>query len=121
MKMNKSPKITIKWNKTPSEIAVALALDDPQTRKFAHSQLRAFCEPYVPFRTGMLALHKAEVHENFVLYNVPYAKRMYDGRGGAPNRSAHPKATKEWDRAMLAEKREDFVAAIAQYIKEHGK
>lgn len=106
---------------TPKQIIRGLKLEDPAVHKKISAVTKKYCEPYVPFRTGMLAVHKAEVHEGYVLYNVPYAKKMYENRGGRINKTFHPRATDHWDKAMIKAKRTHYVKAVAEIIKDANK
>lgn len=55
--------------------------------------------PYVPMDTGMLAssvIRASNFEEGQIIYDTPYAKRLYEGVDFKFSRDAHPQATYEW-------------------------
>lgn len=103
---------------SPQQTIKNLHLEDPKVKRRIHSVMKRYMEPYVPFRTGMLAVHKAEVHNDYVLYNVPYAKRLYETRWLRLNKSFHPLATDHWAEAMIKAKNQYFVDEVRKIIRK---
>lgn len=56
-------------------------------------------DPYVPMDTGMLAssvVRASNFEEGNIVYDTPYAKRLYEGVAFNFSRNAHPQATYGW-------------------------
>jgi hypothetical protein len=54
-------------------------------------------DPYVPFRTGVLAgSPMTNSHVGVINYATPYARRLYYGVGMNFRRAFHPQATHHW-------------------------
>lgn len=56
-----------------------LALDGP-AQTFVDSEVIRYCDPKVPFETGMLkdsALAASVIGQGTIVYDTPYARRMY--------------------------------------------
>ena len=83
---------------------------------YANSRLQAYCDPYVPFRTGNLS-QDVTVTADGVTYNRSYAKYPYNGDGMDFNIDIHPLATSKWDRAMAAAKGQQLADDIKDYIE----
>lgn len=112
----KTQNIKFEFAMPENEIIKALKVADEKTKLYMSSQVKKYCSPFVPFRQG--ALDNTSVAEkDGVLYNTPYASRMYYGVGIKFNKKPHEKATKEWDKAMMAEKGEDLLRSVGSYIK----
>ena len=120
------------------------AIDD-QTRLYAHNRLAAYCDPYVPKESGTLSQSTVATPE-YLEYTQPYAHYQYEGvvygrnipiiQGGVivgwfslPGVKKHPTgrlltyskevnplATDHWDKAMLTDRKEDFIGDIGRYI-----
>lgn len=115
---------------------------DKKTMLEIHNKFAQYCEPYVPMQTGTLA-QTHQVTPEYVRYYQPYAHYQYKGELYlAPNGSSwakkgekkypsghplvfskemHPKASKEWDKAMMAERGEEFTAAVTQILVERAR
>jgi hypothetical protein len=114
-------KITYVRKQAPKETIKKLHIEDPKVRKKIHAVMKKYMEPYVPFRTGMLAVHKAEVHTDYVLYNVPYAKKLYHAKWMRINKSFHPLATDHWAEAMIKAKNKHYLNAVAKIIRKENE
>ena len=109
-----------------------------------NTEFARLCEPYVPMQDGALAQNvlitpryvrwtQPYAHYQYVgevfgpnipikdadgnivgWFSIPGQKKQPTGRAIEYSREQHPKATKEWDKAMLAERGEEF----AEYIKQ---
>jgi hypothetical protein len=61
------------------------------------SQIIKDTDPYVPFRTGMLASSPIRSSEiGLIRYNTPYARKCYYGVHINFRKVFHPKATHHW-------------------------
>lgn len=111
-------KITYIQKQKPKETIRKLHLEDPKVKREIHAAMKKYMVPYVPFRTGMLAIHKAEVHTDYVLYNVPYANKIYNTRWMRFNKSFHPLATDHWAEAMIRAKNKYYIKEVAKIIRK---
>lgn len=90
---------------------------NPTVMKYAHARLWAFCDPYVPMDSGMLASNVTP-SEKYLVYKSPYAARMYTGDSYNFRKDKHQKATSRWNKAMMAEKGDLFAEDITNAIKQ---
>ena len=110
--------VSIKVNVDENLIAGKLTeiLKDDVTMLEIHNLLRKMCDPYVPFMYGPLS-QTAEVEPHCVRYIQPYARYQYYGVGFNHTKDYHPLATALWDKAMLAERGDEFKTAVKDIIK----
>lgn len=90
-----------------------------KVKLFANTTLYKLVDPYVPFREGNLA-HNVDITADYVLYKVPYAKRMYYGKGFKFSKDKHPLATAEWDKIAMKTQEGKLIQSIENYIKKVG-
>lgn len=99
-------------------------------RKFLASEVWRLCDPYVPMQSGMLKNNATiALDGSSLIYNQPYAHYQYYGKvmagrapkdytgadltyNGAPMRGA------QWDKRMLADRKQDLENSVATYIAE---
>lgn len=108
-----------------------------------HDLFAKMCSPYVPMQTGILADKSVRIYKDKAAWEQPYARYQYMGELYlAPNGSAwahygekkyptgiplnynhelHGKASKEWDKAMMSEQGEEFLAAVADILLKRCK
>lgn len=86
---------------------------------YANDRLHAYCSPYVPMDTGMLD-QTVDITKDYVHYKVPYAHRVYEGKGMNFSQDKHPLATSHWDDAMKVAKGQQLADDITAYIKKKG-
>lgn len=118
---------------------------DNQTMLEIHNLYAKMMEPYVPFGSD---LGNMEVTPEYVKYNTPYAHYDYIGEVYGPNipiiedgivvgwfsipdKPKHPtgrqlqfqkpKASAYWDKAMLAEKREEFCKEVERILARRAR
>lgn len=126
-----------------------LTSDDDVMRKI-HALLAKECDPYVPMDTGTLA-QSTEITKDYVRYTQPYAHYQYTGevygdnipimengmivgwfskpgvkkhptgRAINYNQSVHPKASKEWDKAMMQERGEIFTQQVKEILVQRAR
>ena len=110
--------VRVKVNVDADAIAgkVNMVVHDEATMLEIHNLLRKMCDPYVPFLEGPLS-QTAEVEPKCVRYIQPYARYQYYGVGFNHTKDYHPLATAMWDKAMMAERGEEFKAGVQAIIK----
>ena len=104
---------------------------DNGARKFLASEVKRFCDPYVPMQQGILkntAVISGDGSQ--LIYNQPYAHYQYYGEvmaGRAPKHYTGDSLTyhgamrgKEWDKRMMADKSKDLERSIELFIKRRG-
>lgn len=102
--------IKLKVEIDPAKITKAHKLDDKGAGElFIATELKRLCTPYVPWRTGVLN-NTAEVTPGQVEYVQPYAKRQYYEHKGNGLRGP------QWDRRMIAQRREELVRSVAAFL-----
>lgn len=99
-------------------------------QKFLASEVARLCDPYVPMEQGMLKNNYVIALDGSELtYIQPYAHYQYAGRamgGRAPKSytgaelrySGAPMRGAQWDKRMLADRKQDLVKSIEDYIAE---
>lgn len=106
-----------------------------RVNKFMSSELKRFCDPYVPVQSGHMK-NSAFVGDTYVRYPGPYARFQYGGKVmvGAHSHSpwarhGEPKITTdrpltyggggqrgpEWDKRMMAQRGSEYLQSIARY------
>lgn len=101
-----------------AKIITSRGLQDkgPVQRGFAQI-VKDTCEPYVPMRSGTLK-NTAQVQEDGVLYEQPYAAKQYytnagKGTDGTANGGVRGK---EWDKRAMADHGSEVTAAVAKMV-----
>lgn len=120
-------------------------IHDQQTMLEIHNLYAKMMEPYVPFGSD---LGNMEVTAEYVKYDTPYAHYDYIGEVYGPNipivqdgivvgwfsipnkkkeptgrqlTFQKPKASAHWDKAMLAEKRDEFVKQVERILARRAR
>lgn len=126
----------IHWNRSPQEILNRIF--DEETMTYVHTRLHAFCAPYVPMDSGMLA-QDVDISAECVHYLSPYAHFQWNGKVFVDDRGStwarrseskheigralhyspdkNPLATAHWERAMWAAKGDEFCKDIESYLR----
>lgn len=105
--------------------------------KYMAARFKAYCDPYVPFRSGNLK-NNAFVGKNFVRYNGPYAKFQHGGivmvgvtthspwaRRGEPKRTTGRPLTYSgggqrgaaWGKRMMEQRGDELRSDVANFLK----
>lgn len=122
------------------------SLKDEDTMLQIHNEFARMCDPYVPMRSGTLA-QTTEITSKSVRYTSPYAHYQYTGLVYGPNipimengvivgwfslpdrpktptgehlnysTEMHPLATKEWDKAMMRDKGDEFKKQVTEILR----
>lgn len=126
------------------------ALKDDKSMYEVHDLFAKLMNDYVPMSEGVLS-QSLDVTKDRVRYNTPYAHYQYVGEVYGPNipiiedgivvgffsipnqkkkptgreiqynKEYHPKASKEWDKAMMAEKGDIFLKQVADILLQRCK
>ncbi len=83
---------------------------------YAAEALAKLMTPYVPMDTGTLS-QSYTTEPRKVIYNQPYAHRLYEGEGFSFSKEKHPLATAHWDEAAKVAKGKQFADEITKYIR----
>lgn len=94
--------------------AVERAFKNPKSRTFAHERLYAYCDKYVPYRSGHLSEDVVR-NEYGVHYKAPYAVYCYFGNFNF-RKVQHPDATSHWDKVMLLNQGDSYFNELKEYI-----
>lgn len=70
---------------------------------------------FVPMQTGMLS-QTYETKPFELIYNQPYAKKMYYGDDLNFSREQHPLATSHWNQASFGTNKRKIASEVTQYI-----
>jgi len=130
-------------NCNPTKVAVSR--DFPGANKYMAARFKAYCDPYVPFRSGHLKntayVGGGTVH-GYVRYPGPYARFQYGGvvmvgvmthspfaRRGEPKRvtgkplsySGGGQRGPDWDKRMMAQRGDELRQDVANYLKAKSK
>lgn len=117
--------VDFRWNRSPAEIANRVGLN-ANTLRFMATDWHRLYDPFVPFRTGTLA-HTVrygvkDTRTATITHIVPYARRMYNGRGLRFSKDAHPLACAKWDQAaQAAGKKAVLVRDVQAYMRRRGR
>lgn len=84
---------------------------------FAAETFARLMTPYVPMDTGTLS-QSYTTEPRKVIYNQPYAHRLYEGKGFNFSKEKHPLATAHWDEAAKAAKGKQLADEISNYIRK---
>lgn len=84
--------------------------------KYANTRLHVYCDPYVPMDSGALS-QDVQITDEYVLYKVPYAHRIHEGKNMNFSKDKHPLATSNWEEAMATAKGQQLADDISEYIK----
>lgn len=83
---------------------------------FAAETCARYFNPYVPMDKGNLS-QTYTTEPNKIIYEMPYADRLYNGKGFQFSKLQHPQATSEWDKASMTVNKGKIAKEITQYIK----
>lgn len=126
------------------------ALKDDNVMYQIHNLFAKMCDPYVPMKEGVLS-QSVNIEKDKVIYPQPYAHYMYVGEVYGPNipiiedgivvgwfsppgqkkhptgkdinynKEMHPLASKEWDKAMMNARGEEFLNQVKEILMQRFK
>lgn len=71
---------------------------------------------YVPMDKGNLSqTYTTEPYK--ITYEMPYARKLYDGKNLNFSKLQHPQATSEWDKASMSANKGKIANEVTQYVK----
>lgn len=89
-------------------------------QKFLDNEVLKDSAPYVPMRTGNL-MNSGQtgtvLGSGKVMYNAPYAQRMYYGVGFNFSKDKHPQACAQWFEKAKAAKKDDWIKGVDKIMK----
>lgn len=107
------------------------------TNKFFRDTVDRFCDPYIPFDTGMLKNNKKYPDNSSIVYASPYAHYLYIGKKAiGPSRpkgikraissenlhyQGAPKRGSYWGERMMNDRKEDILKDVQKFIDNGGK
>lgn len=125
--------MSVKVDIPKAEILKKLGLGGTnKVQKYIASQVKRLCDPYVPMQQGNLKNNATIAGDgSSVVYNQPYAHYQYYGKvmaGRAPKKytgddliyHGAPMRGPQWDKRMLADKKQDLEKSVEAYIKKGG-
>lgn len=129
--------LKIKMNST-NKILKGHGLDEDGTvTKFLRDTIDRFCDPYIPFLSGMLKNNKTYPNNYSIKYISPYAHYHYKGKKViGPSKpkgikrtisnedmkyQGAPKRGPEWDKRMMNDRGKEVCKDVENFIKNGGK
>lgn len=135
----------IKFDRSAFDGKLKDLLTNDQTMLQIHNEFARMMQPYVPFEPGENA--SVTVSPKCVTYSAPYAHYHYEGLVYGPNvpiiedgiivgwfspiKPKHPtgaklvfkkpQASDHWDKAMMADKREEFIKEVHDILARRAK
>lgn len=75
---------------------------DPKLGMYVAEEAARFMQPFVPEREGILKVATTNSRPWVVVYDTPYARKMYEGKAdsGAPLKYTKPTAMAHWERGI---------------------
>jgi hypothetical protein len=102
-----------------SKLLQKFAQRTEQAQVFLDNEVMRTTEEYVPMDTGTLARSTqlaTKPGEGNVVYDTPYAKKLYYGLAYNFAHDKHPKATAKWLEASKAANMKDWVAGVNEIL-----
>lgn len=133
-------RLKIKIN-SPNQIIKRLGLDENGgVTLFLRNEVDRLSDPYVPFASGSgvhMKSNKTYPSNHEIKYNAPYSHYHYMGKKAVgPSRPAGVKRQisgmdmkyqgapfrgPKWDKRMMADRKDDVIKSVQNYIKSGGK
>lgn len=99
--------------------------------RYLVSEVKRLSDPYVPMQSGTLK-NTAQITDDSVLYNAPYAHYQYHGvvmagrapkhyTGDAIDYHGAPMRGPEWDKRMMADRGDELRESFARHIGGKAK
>lgn len=91
-----------------------------KAQKWLDNEVLKDCQPYVPMRSGNLmnsGVSGTTLGSGKVVYNAPYAKRMYYGTNFNFSKLKHPQACAQWFEKAKSVHKEDWKQGVQKIVK----
>lgn len=91
-----------------------------KAQKYLDSEVLRCSAPYVPMKTGALmrsGINATKLGSGSVVYNTPYARRLYYGTGFHFSRNKHPQACAQWFEKAKAVHMDAWMNGVDRIIK----
>lgn len=91
-----------------------------KAQKWLDNEVLKDCAPYVPMRTGNLSesgIRGTTLGSGEIIYNAPYARKMYYGINFNFSKEAHPKACAQWFEKAKSEKKDSWIKGANKIVK----
>ena len=91
-----------------------------KAQKWLDNEVLKDCQPYVPMRTGNLmnsGISGTNLGSGEVVYNAPYASRMYYGKNLNFSKLKHPQACAQWFEKAKSVHKEDWKQGVQKIVK----
>ncbi len=91
-----------------------------RAQKFLDNEVLKDSDPYVPKVEGALVgsgIRGTAIGSGKVIYNEPYAKKMYYGLTFNFNKEQHPLASAQWFEKAKAVKKEEWIDGAEKIVK----
>lgn len=119
----------VKTNIQPAAILRARGLgDSDRARVYLANEVARFSDPYVPMQQGTLKNNRQIAGDGrTITYSQPYAHYQYTGEVMAGRAPKHytgkslqyhgaPMRGANWDKRMMADRKDDLTQSVAQYV-----
>lgn len=113
--------VTVEMKNT-STILKENGLDENGTvQQYFTRQLAKEMNNYIPYTTGRLKDDSIEIHDDFIKYDIAYAKKQYytNKKGGKRNRSGL--RGKLWDKRCWNDKGDIILKRVSKFVKNGGR
>ena len=128
--MNVEIKVNLDVNKIMNKYGLGA---NKEAQRFLASEVERLCQPYVPMSAGSGAhlVNSARVYDDKIVWPGPYAHYQYVGEVMAGTAPKHytgkpikyhggPMRGKEWDKRMMADRKDDICKAVENYMLSRG-
>lgn len=91
-----------------------------KAQKFLDSEVLRCSAPYVPMRTGALmrsGTNGTKIGSGKIVYNAPYARRMYYAKNCNFSKDKHPQACAQWFEKAKAVHKDNWTKGVAEIIR----
>ena len=83
--------------------------------KYAAESWRKHIEPYVPYNTGRLC-NDVTIRPYKIIYNAPYADKVYNDLRRNFRKDKHPLATARWSEVAAPAVRDYFIQDMQDFV-----
>lgn len=92
-------------------------IDNQRAKLFLAETCARYFNPYVPMQTGTLS-QTYETEPGKIIYDQPYADRIYNGHEFNFSKEKHPQASAEWDKPAMSAHRNQIAKEVQAFIRK---